>query len=641
MKITLKDGSVKEYAQPMAVIDIAKDISEGLARMACAAGIDGETVDLRTIISQDCQLSIYTAKDAEGLAALRHTASHVMAQAIKRLWPETKLAIGPSIADGFYYDVDCAEPMTAEDLEKIEAEMKNIIKEALPLERFELPREEAIAFMKEKAEPYKVELIEDLPEDARISFYKQGEFTDLCAGPHLMTTKDVGKAFKLMNLAGAYWRGSEKNKMLTRVYATAYQKKEELEAYITMMEEARKRDHRKLGRELGLFMMHDAGPGFPFFLPNGMVLKNTLLDYWHEIHKRAGYVEISSPIILNRSLWETSGHWDHYKNNMYTTVIDEEDYAIKPMNCPGGILVYTSEPRSYRDLPMRVGELGIVHRHEKSGQLHGLMRVRCFTQDDAHIFCAPEQIKEEFLKVMDIILYIFKALKFDNFEAQISLRDPNNKEKYIGSDENWHLAENAIIEACAEKGLNARKELGEAAFYGPKLDFMVKDAIGRRWQLGTIQVDYNLPERFQLEYTGADNLKHRPVMIHRAPFGSMERFVAVLLEHTAGRFPLWLAPDQVVVLPISEKFNEYAYRVSRELNAADVRAIVDDRNEKIGKKIRDNELKRIPYLLIVGEKEAENDEVSVRKQGEGDKGTMKIATFAEYLTQEVNDMINQ
>ena len=407
MKVTLKDGSFKEYAQPMAVIDIAKDISEGLARMACVAEIDGEVKDLRTIVDKDCTLNIFTAKDPEGLAALRHTASHVMAQAIKRLWPETKLAIGPSIADGFYYDIDRDEPVTSDDLAKIEAEMKKIIKEALPLERFELPRAQAIEFMKEKNEPYKVELIEDLPEDAIISFYKQGEFTDLCAGPHLMNTKEVGKAFKLMNIAGAYWRGSEKNKMLTRIYATAFAKKEDLEAYVTMMEEAKKRDHRKLGKELGLFMMSDAGPGFPFFLPKGMILKNTLLDYWREIHKKAGYVEISTPIILNRSLWETSGHWDHYKNNMYTTVIDGEDYAIKPMNCPGGVLVYASEPRSYRDLPLRMGELGIVHRHEKSGQLHGLMRVRCFTQDDAHIFMTPEQIRDELKNVAGLINQVY------------------------------------------------------------------------------------------------------------------------------------------------------------------------------------------------------------------------------------------
>ena len=439
MKVTLKDGSFKEYAQPMAVIDIAKDISEGLARMACVAEIDGEVKDLRTIVDKDCTLNIFTAKDPEGLAALRHTASHVMAQAIKRLWPETKLAIGPSIADGFYYDIDRDEPVTSDDLAKIEAEMKKIIKEALPLERFELPRAQAIEFMKEKNEPYKVELIEDLPEDAIISFYKQGEFTDLCAGPHLMNTKEVGKAFKLMNIAGAYWRGSEKNKMLTRIYATAFAKKEDLEAYVTMMEEAKKRDHRKLGKELGLFMMSDAGPGFPFFLPKGMILKNTLLDYWREIHKKAGYVEISTPIILNRSLWETSGHWDHYKNNMYTTVIDGEDYAIKPMNCPGGVLVYASEPRSYRDLPLRMGELGIVHRHEKSGQLHGLMRVRCFTQDDAHIFMTPEQIRDEIKNVAGLINQVYSLFGF-KYHVELSTRPEDS----MGSDEDWELATSSL-----------------------------------------------------------------------------------------------------------------------------------------------------------------------------------------------------
>ena len=446
MKVTLKDGSFKEYAQPMAVIDIAKDISEGLARMACVAEIDGEVKDLRTIVDKDCTLNIFTAKDPEGLAALRHTASHVMAQAIKRLWPETKLAIGPSIADGFYYDIDRDEPVTSDDLAKIEAEMKKIIKEALPLERFELPRAQAIELMKEKNEPYKVELIEDLPEDAIISFYKQGEFTDLCAGPHLMNTKEVGKAFKLMNIAGAYWRGSEKNKMLTRIYATAFAKKEDLEAYVTMMEEAKKRDHRKLGKELGLFMMSDAGPGFPFFLPKGMILKNTLLDYWREIHKKAGYVEISTPIILNRSLWETSGHWDHYKNNMYTTVIDGEDYAIKPMNCPGGVLVYASEPRSYRDLPLRMGELGIVHRHEKSGQLHGLMRVRCFTQDDAHIFMTPEQIRDEIKNVAGLINQVYSLFGF-KYHVELSTRPEDS----MGSDEDWELATSSLQGALDDR----------------------------------------------------------------------------------------------------------------------------------------------------------------------------------------------
>ena len=566
MKVTLKDGSFKEYAQPMAVIDIAKDISEGLARMACVAEIDGEVKDLRTIVDKDCTLNIFTAKDPEGLAALRHTASHVMAQAIKRLWPETKLAIGPSIADGFYYDIDRDEPVTSDDLAKIEAEMKKIIKEALPLERFELPRAQAIEFMKEKNEPYKVELIEDLPEDAIISFYKQGEFTDLCAGPHLMNTKEVGKAFKLMNIAGAYWRGSEKNKMLTRIYATAFAKKEDLEAYVTMMEEAKKRDHRKLGKELGLFMMSDAGPGFPFFLPKGMVLKNTLLDYWREIHKKAGYVEISTPIILNRSLWETSGHWDHYKNNMYTTVIDGEDYAIKPMNCPGGVLVYASEPRSYRDLPLRMGELGIVHRHEKSGQLHGLMRVRCFTQDDAHIFMTPEQIRDEIKNVAGLINQVYSLFGF-KYHVELSTRPEDS----MGSDEDWELATSSLQGALDDLGLDYVINEGDGAFYGPKIDFHLVDAIGRTWQCGTIQLDFQLPQRFELEYIGADGEKHRPIMIHRVCFGSIERFIGILIEHFAGAFPTWLAPVQVKVLPISEKYEEYAKSVKAALDAADIR----------------------------------------------------------------------
>ena len=595
MKVTLKDGSFKEYTQPMAVIDIAKDISEGLARMACVAEIDGEVKDLRTIVDKDCTLNIFTAKDPEGLAALRHTASHVMAQAIKRIWPETKLAIGPSIADGFYYDIDRDEPVTSDDLAKIEAEMKKIIKEALPLERFELPRAEAIALMKEKNEPYKVELIEDLPEDSIISFYKQGEFTDLCAGPHLMNTKEVGKAFKLMNIAGAYWRGSEKNKMLTRIYATAFAKKEDLDAYVTMMEEAKKRDHRKLGKELGLFMMSDAGPGFPFFLPKGMILKNTLLDYWREIHKKAGYVEISTPIILNRSLWETSGHWDHYKNNMYTTVIDGEDYAIKPMNCPGGVLVYASEPRSYRDLPLRMGELGIVHRHEKSGQLHGLMRVRCFTQDDAHIFMTPEQIRDEIKNVAGLINQVYSLFGF-KYHVELSTRPEDS----MGSDEDWELATNSLQGALDDLGLDYVINEGDGAFYGPKIDFHLVDAIGRTWQCGTIQLDFQLPQRFELEYIGADGEKHRPIMIHRVCFGSIERFIGILIEHFAGAFPTWLAPVQVKVLPISEKYEEYAKSVKAALDAADIRAEIDLRSEKIGYKIREAQGQKIPYMLVVG-----------------------------------------
>ena len=636
MKVTLKDGSFKEYAQPMAVIDIAKDISEGLARMACVAEIDGEVKDLRTIVDKDCTLNIFTAKDPEGLAALRHTASHVMAQAIKRLWPETKLAIGPSIADGFYYDIDRDEPVTSDDLTKIEAEMKKIIKEALPLERFELPRAEAIALMKEKNEPYKVELIEDLPEDSIISFYKQGEFTDLCAGPHLMNTKEVGKAFKLMNIAGAYWRGSEKNKMLTRIYATAFAKKEDLDAYVTMMEEAKKRDHRKLGKELGLFMMSDAGPGFPFFLPKGMILKNTLLDYWREIHKKAGYVEISTPIILNRSLWETSGHWDHYKNNMYTTVIDGEDYAIKPMNCPGGVLVYASEPRSYRDLPLRMGELGIVHRHEKSGQLHGLMRVRCFTQDDAHIFMTPEQIRDEIKNVAGLINQVYSLFGF-KYHVELSTRPEDS----MGSDEDWELATNSLQGALDDLGLDYVINEGDGAFYGPKIDFHLVDAIGRTWQCGTIQLDFQLPQRFELEYIGADGEKHRPIMIHRVCFGSIERFIGILIEHFAGAFPTWLAPVQVKVLPISEKYEEYAKSVKAALDAADIRSEIDLRSEKIGYKIREAQGQKIPYMLVVGQKEQADGTVSVRSRFKGDEGAEDLNVFIANIKAEITARINR
>ena len=630
MKITLKDGSVKEYAQPMSILDIAKDLSEGLARVACVGVVDGETADLRTVLDKDCTLNICTANDPEGLAALRHSASHVLAQAIKRLYPATKLAIGPSIADGFYYDVDPETTFTAEDMEKIEAEMKKIVKEAFPIKRFTLPREEAIAFMKERQEPYKVELIEDLPEGEEISFYEQGEFVDLCAGPHLMNTKDLGKAYKLMNLAGAYWRGSEKNKMLTRFYGTAFGKKAELEAYITMMEEAKKRDHRKLGKELGLFMMHEAGPGFPFFLPKGMALKNTLLDYWREIHKKAGYVEIATPIILNRSLWETSGHWDHYKNNMYTTVIDEEDYAVKPMNCPGGILVYASEPRSYRDLPLRLGELGLVHRHEKSGQLHGLMRVRCFTQDDAHIFMTPDQIKDEIKNVANLINDVYSLLGF-KYHVELSTRPEDS----MGSDEDWETATEGLRSALDELGLPYVVNEGDGAFYGPKIDFHLEDSIGRTWQCGTIQLDFQLPQRFELEYMGADGEKHRPIMIHRVLFGSVERFIGILIEHFAGAFPTWLAPVQVKVLPISDKFIDYADSVAEKLSDAGIRTEVDTRSEKIGYKIRSAQMEKIPYMLVVGQKEEEDGVVSVRSRFAGDEGQKDLDQFIEAVQEEV------
>ena len=631
MKITLKDGSVKEYAQAMSVLDIASDISAGLARVACAGEVDGERVDLRTVVDKDCTLNILTAKDEDGLATLRHTASHVMAQAIKRLYPEAKLAIGPSIADGFYYDIDFASPIAAEDLEKIEAEMKKIVKEALPIERFTLPRNEAIALMKEKEEPYKVELIEDLPEGEEISFYKQGDFTDLCAGPHLMNTKEVGKAYKLTSIAGAYWRGDEHNKMLTRIYATAFGKKEELEAYLNMLEEAKKRDHRKLGKELGLFMMHDAGPGFPFFLPKGMVLKNTLLDYWRQLHKKAGYVEISTPIILNRSLWETSGHWDHYKNNMYTTVIDGQDYAIKPMNCPGGVLTYASEPRSYRDLPLRMGELGIVHRHEKSGQLHGLMRVRCFTQDDAHIFMTPEQIKDEIMGVAKLINEVYTLFGF-KYHVELSTRPEDS----MGSDEDWEMATEGLRSALDALGLDYVVNEGDGAFYGPKIDFHLVDAIGRTWQCGTIQLDFQLPQRFELEYQGADGEKHRPIMIHRVVFGSIERFIGILIEHFAGAFPTWLAPVQVKVLPISDKYADYAEKVRKQLDDAGIRVEVDTRAEKIGYKIREAQMQKVPYMVIVGQKEEEEGLVSVRSRFAGDEGQKNPEEFIKALREEID-----
>ena len=636
MKVTLKDGSVKEYAQPMAVIDIAKDLSDGLARVACAGEVNGEVVDLRTVVENDAEVNILTAKDEAGLAALRHTASHVMAQAVKRLYPSTKLAIGPSIADGFYYDMEFETPLTSDDFDKIEAEMKKIIKEDLKIERFTKPRAEAIEFMKEKGEPYKVELIEDLPEDAEISFYSQGEFTDLCAGPHLMSTKGVGKAFKIMSLAGAYWRGDEHNKMLTRLYATAFAKKEELEAYITMMEEAKKRDHRKLGKELGLFMMHEAGPGFPFFLPKGMTLKNTLLDYWREIHKKAGYVEVSTPIILNRKLWETSGHWDHYKNNMYTTVIDDEDYAIKPMNCPGGVLVYASEPRSYRDLPLRIGELGLVHRHEKSGQLHGLMRVRCFTQDDAHIFMTPDQIKDEIKGVVALINEVYSLFGFE-YHVELSTRPEDS----MGSDEDWEMATEGLRSALDEIGLPYVVNEGDGAFYGPKIDFHLVDCIGRTWQCGTIQLDFQLPQRFELEYIGADGEKHRPIMIHRVVFGSIERFIGILIEHFAGAFPTWLAPVQVRVLPISDKYMDYAKKVEAQLDEAGIRVDVDTRSEKIGYKIREARKARIPYMLVVGEKEEAEGKVSVRSRFLGDEGQKDLGEFIAAIKEEIQNKVNK
>ena len=628
MKITLKDGSVMEFANSMAVIDIAREISEGLARVATAAKINGEVADLRTVVEDDCELEILTFDSEEGKGAFNHTASHIMAQAVKRLYPDTKLAIGPSIANGFYYDLDRETPFVAEDLEKIEAEMKKIVKEAFPLERFTKPREEAIAYFKEKDEPYKVELVEDLPEGEEISFYSQGEFTDLCAGPHLMSTKAV-KAFKLTSLAGAYWRGDEKNKMLTRIYGVAYPKKSDLDEYLHMIEEAKKRDHRKVGRELGLFMMCDEGPGFPFFLPKGMVLKNILLDYWRELHKKNGYVEIATPLIMNRQLWENSGHWDHYKDNMYTTVIDDEDYAVKPMNCPGGMLVYKSEPHSYKDLPLRAGEIGLVHRHEKSGALHGLFRVRCFSQDDAHIFMTPDQIRDEIKGVAKLIDEVYSLFGF-KYHVELSTRPENS----MGSDEDWELATEGLRGALDDLGLDYVVNEGDGAFYGPKIDFHLEDSIGRTWQCGTIQLDMQMPQRFDLEYTGADGEKHRPIMIHRVAFGSIERFIGILIEHFAGAFPTWLAPGQVKGLPISDKYMEYGRKVLDELEAAGIRAEIDTRAEKINYKIREAQVNRIPYMLIVGAKEEEAGVVSVRSRFAGDEGQKVLAEFIQAVKEE-------
>lgn len=563
--------------------------------------------------------SVEEAKDE--LRAIRHTASHVLAQAVKRLYPETKLAIGPAIDDGFYYDFDREGGFTLDDLEKLEAEMKKIVKENLALKPFVLPRDEAIKFMQEKGEPYKVELIEDLPEGETISFYQQGDFVDLCAGPHILYTKGI-KAFKLTSIAGAYWRGSEKNKMLTRIYGTAFAKKEDLEAYLTMMEEAKKRDHRKLGKELGLFMFAEEGPGFPFFLPKGMTLKNTLIDYWREIHLREGYQEVSTPVILSRKLWETSGHWDHYKENMYTTVIDDEDYAIKPMNCPGGMLVYKSQPRSYRDLPLRVGELGLVHRHEKSGQLHGLMRVRCFTQDDAHIFMTQDQITDEIKGVTRLINEVYSQFGFDYF-VELSTRPEDS----MGSDEDWEMATNGLRNALDEMGLKYIVNEGDGAFYGPKIDFHLRDSIGRTWQCGTIQLDFQLPQRFEAEYVAEDGTKKRPIMIHRVCFGSIERFIGILIEHFAGKFPVWLAPVQVKVIPVSEKSMEYAQGVYDQLKAAGIRTELDRKDEKVGYKIRQAQLEKVPFMLVLGEKEAAEGKITVRSRDKGDLGVADLSTF--------------
>ncbi len=630
MIITLKDGSKREYDHPMSIIEIAEDISAGLAREAAVAELDGKKVDLRTVVDQDATLNILTFDSTDGAKTFWHTTAHIMAQAIKRLYPDVKLSIGPAIDNGFYYDVDSDEPLTEDDLRKIEAEMKKIVKEGYPITRYTKPRDEAIAYFKERNEPYKVELIEDMPEDTVLTFYQQGEFVDLCAGPHLMTVKPV-KAFKLTSLAGAYWRGNEKNKMLTRIYGISYPKKADLDEYLNMLEEAKKRDHRKLGRQLGLFMLREEGPGFPFFLPNGMILKNTLLDYWRELHTKAGYQEISTPVLLNRELWETSGHWDHYKENMYTTTIDDTEYAIKPMNCPGSVLVYKSEPHSYRDLPLRLAEIGLVHRHEKSGELHGLMRVRCFNQDDAHIFMTPDQIRDEIKGVAELIDTIYKQFGF-SYHVELSTRPENS----MGSDEDWEMATDALRGALDDLGLDYKINEGDGAFYGPKIDFHLKDSIGRTWQCGTIQLDFQLPQRFELEYVGSDGEKHRPIMIHRVAFGSIERFIGILIEHFAGAFPTWLSPEQVRVLPISDKYVAYAESVEKELRDHGVRANTDKRAEKIGFKIREAQEAKTPYMLIVGEKEEGSGLVSVRSRSDGDLGQEPLSDFIGKVTEEIS-----
>ena len=644
IKITFPDGSVREYNEGVTGLQIAESISSRLAQDVLACGVNGETWDLMRPINNDASIVLYKWEDEQGKHAFWHTSAHLLAEALQELYPGIQFGIGPAIESGFYYDVDPGETTIKEgDLANIEKKMAELASKKEPLVRQDIAKADALKMFGERGETYKCELIEEL-EDGHITTYTQGAFTDLCRGPHLASTAPI-KAVKLTAVAGAYWRGQEDRKQMTRIYGISFPKKKMLDEYLVMMEEAKKRDHRKIGKEMELFMFSETvGKGLPMWLPKGTALRLRLEDFLKRIQKRFGYQQVMTPHIGNKQLYVTSGHYAKYGKDSFQpihTPEENEEYLLKPMNCPHHCEIYKWQPRSYKDLPLRLAEFGTVYRYEQSGELHGLTRVRSFTQDDAHIFCRPDQVKDEFLRVMDIIFIIFRALNFENFEAQISLRDKVNREKYIGSEENWERAEQAIIEACQEKGLPAKIEYGEAAFYGPKLDFMVKDAIGRRWQLGTIQVDYNLPERFQLEYMGSDNQKHRPVMIHRAPFGSMERFVAVLIEHTGGKFPLWLTPDQVVVLPISEKFNDYANEVKAYLDSQDIRAIVDDRNEKIGRKIRDNEMKRIPYLLIVGEKEAANGEVSVRKQGEGDQGSKKIEDFAKILNEEVQNMINK
>lgn len=629
--VTLKGGVVKEYENGTTAMEIAKSIGMGLYKAVCICKINGEYQDLRTPITGDCELEFLTFEDdEEAKRTFRHTASHILAQAVKRLYPEAKLAIGPSIANGFYYDFDVEKPFLPEDLEKIEAEMKKIVKEKLPLERFEMTPDEAIKYYEDKGEIYKVELVkEHADKGENISFYKQGEFTELCAGPHIPDTGRI-KAFKLTSATGAYWRGSEKNKMLQRIYATAFTKQADLDAYLEAIEEAKKRDHRKLGRELGLFALRDEAPGMPFFLPKGMVLRNTLINYWRDVHKKWGYYEISTPQIMRRSLWETSGHWDHYHDDMYTTVIDGEDFAIKPMNCPGSILVYELEPHSYKEMPLRYGELGKVHRNELSGALHGLFRVRCFTQDDAHILLAPEQIRDEVVRIAQLFDEVYTLFGLP-YEIELSTMP----EDHIGSEEDWEIATKALADAITSVGKTYIINEGDGAFYGPKLDFHIKDSLGRTWQCGTIQLDYQLPDRFNLEYTGSDGEKHTPVMIHRVVFGSIERFIGVITEHFAGAFPIWLAPVQVKLLPIADRHHDYAFEVAKKLEAKGIRCEVDTRSEKTGYKIREAQLQKIPYMLLMGDKDIEGNCVSVRKRGEGDIGAMGVDEFVEMTAKQI------
>ena len=644
IKITFPDNSVREFESGITGMDIANSISSRLAKEVLAAMVNGEVWDLSRPLNSDSQVRLLTWDDREGQEAFWHSSAHIMAEAIEFFYPGTKFGIGPTVDTGFYYDIDLPEgiQLSDKDLERVEKKMIELSRENHSIVRRNVSKEEAMTMFTQKNDNLKLELISEL-EDGTITLYNQGNFTDLCRGPHLPNTGYI-KAVKLTSIAGAYWRGNEKNKMLTRVYGVSFPKQKLLDEYLILLEEAKKRDHRKLGKEMELFTFSQrVGSGLPLWLPRGTVLRQQLENFLRDVQKKFGYEQIITPHIGNVELYRTSGHLQKYGADSFQTIktpVEGEEYMLKPMNCPHHIEIYASKPRSYKDLPVRFAEFGTVYRYEQSGELHGLTRVRGFTQDDAHLFCRPDQLKDEFKKVIDIVFIIFNALGLENYTAQISLRDPDNPGKYIGSTENWDKAEQAIIEAAAEKGLKTVTELGEAAFYGPKLDFMVKDALGRSWQLGTIQVDYNLPERFELEYIGADDKRHRPIMIHRAPFGSMERFVAVLIEHTAGKFPLWLAPDQVVVLPISEKYNEYAQNVSDFLNNCDIRTLVDNRNEKVGRKIRDNELKRIPYLLVVGEKEAESGQVAVRKQGEGDQGVMTKEEFADFLKKEIKGMLS-